>query len=112
MRPSRAAGESPADAVIPERFENAMRPFITAALGQVEELRRAAGETSEQVTAAKTYFAEEAKASADESLSRWNTFFGQLEAAKRNLEADVAKQIKLQQRSRQKEILDERLRAH
>ena len=45
-----------------------------------------------QMTLAKTYFAEEAKATADECLSRWSTFFGQLATARDHAESDKWKQ--------------------
>ena len=52
---------------------------------------RATGEMQLAVEAAKTYFAEEAKLSAEEFFSRWAVFLGQLDMAVANEEADRSK---------------------
>lgn len=52
---------------------------------------RATGEMQLAVEAAKTYFAEEVKLSAEEFFSRWAVFLGQLDTAVANQAADMSK---------------------
>ena len=56
---------------------------------QVEELQRAAGEMVVGVDGCKSYFAEEAKLSAEEFFSRWAQFLAQLDTAIANQQADL-----------------------
>ena len=56
------------------------------------ELQRVTAEMQSEIEAAKKYFAEDAKLSAEEFFSRWATFIGQIETAVHNQQADAKKQ--------------------
>lgn len=75
-----------------DRFKEVMQPFAAGVASQVEELQRVTGEMQSEIEAAKKYFAEEAKLSAEEFFSRWATFIGQIETAVHNQQADAKKQ--------------------
>ena len=49
-------------------------------------------EMQSEIEAAKKYFAEDVKLSAEEFFSRWATFIGQIETAVHNQQADAKKQ--------------------
>lgn len=74
-----------------DRFAAVMGPFVTGTTQQVEHLKKEYTDLLSSIDAAKTYFAEDKKATAEDFFSRWATFIGQLETAIANHQTDRRK---------------------